>query len=261
MTTDGDDNGQGARYDGARQRLDRALVAAGLYGARERAQAAIAAGLVQVDGRTVTRASHLVAPGAYLFVRGDPVGFVGRGGVKLAAALDHFGLAVVGLTALDVGASTGGFTHCLLQRGVRRVYAVDVGRDQLAPELRQDPRVVSLEQTDIRALTALPGAGGPVRADLAVVDVAFISLTLVLPALPRLLVPGAPVLALVKPQFELGPKAVSRRGVVRDPRRRERAVQQVLAAAQTLGYTAAPAFASPLPGGAGNVEFFVLLRP
>lgn len=238
------------------ERLDQALVARGLFASRERAQAAIRAGLVTVNGRPAARASQKVAPTDRLAAAGDPIGWVSRGGLKLAAALDHYRLSPAGLVCLDVGASTGGFTHVLLHRGARLVYAVDVGRDQLHPDLRRDPRVVVLEGTDVRSVAALPG---PVPA-LATVDVAFISLTLVLPHLARL-APGAPVVALIKPQFEVGPGAVGKGGIVRDAGARGRAVDQVLAAARGLGFMPAVPMASPVPGTAGNQEYLVLLRP
>ncbi len=236
------------------QRLDVALVARGLVPSRERAQAAIAAGLVRINGAAAGKAAQRVAAADIVAVLGDPVGYVGRGGQKLAAALDHWHLDPAGLVCLDVGASTGGFTDCLLGRGARRVYAVDVGHGQLDRALAADARVVNLEGTDIRRLAALPEP-----ADAAVVDVAFISLTLVLLHVLRLLRPGGWIVALVKPQFEVGRAGVGKGGVVRDPARREQALASVQAAAFSLGLAGGEAIPSPLRGGDGNQEFLIVL--
>jgi len=238
------------------QRLDVALVAGGHFPSRERAQEAIAAGLVRVNGQVVTKAAHKVGPADALEVTGDPIGYVGRGGLKLEAALDRFGIRPAGLVCLDVGASTGGFTDCLLRRGARLVYAVDVGRGQLHPSLRADPRVVAMEETDIRRVERLPEAPA-----LAVVDVSFISLTLVLPAVVRLLAPGGQIVALIKPQFELGPAGVGKGGIVRDPRQHRRAVERVLGAATALGLVGREVIESPVRGGDGNREFLAWLLP
>lgn len=237
-------------------RLDQALVARGLFPSRERAQAAIRAGLVTVNGRPAAKASFRVEPADVLAAAGDPIGYVSRGGLKLVAALDHYGVHPAGLVCLDVGASTGGFTHVLLERGAAQVYAVDVGRDQLHPDLRKDPRVVVMEGTDVRTLGALPG----LPAVLVTVDVAFISLTLVLPHLARL-APGAPVVALVKPQFEVGPGGLGKGGIVKDARARGRALDRVLAAAQAAGYRPETPIPSPVLGTEGNQEFLTVLRP
>ncbi len=187
-------------------------------------------------------------------VAGDPIGYVGRGGLKLQGALDRFGIDPAGRVCLDVGASTGGFTDCLLRRGARRVYAVDVGRDQLHPSLRADSRVVAMEETDIRAVEALPE---PVA--LAAVDVSFISLTLVLPAVVRLLAPDGQIVALIKPQFEVGPGGVGKGGIVRDPAQHRRAVDRVLAAAEALGLACRQVIESPILGTEGNREFLAWL--
>lgn len=238
-------------------RLDVALVRRRLLPSRERAAAAVRAGLVRVNGQTAAKPSQTVGPTDQIEVLADPVGYVSRGALKLQAALDHWQIDPAGLVCLDIGASTGGFTQLLLERGARRVYAVDVGRDQLHPELRADPRVVSLEQTDIRTLPALPGE----PPALAAVDVSFISLTLILPHLVRL-APGAAVVALVKPQFEVGPGGVGKKGVVRDTRLHAQAVDRVLLAARAAGlHPAGPAIDSPIPGGEGNREFLLYLLP
>lgn len=231
-------------------RLDVALVQRGLVPSRERAQEAIAASLVRVNGALVTKPARKVAPADQVELLGDPIGFVGRGGLKLEGALDGFQIDPAGLVCLDVGASTGGFTDCLLQRGARLVYAVDVGRDQLHPSLREDPRVVVMEGTDIRTVTSLPEP-----PQLIAIDVSFISLTLVLPAVLPLLAPGGRIIALIKPQFEVGPGGVSKNGIVRDPRQHQRAVDRVLGAATGLGLRPGPVIESPVLGTEGNKEF------
>lgn len=237
-----------------RKRVDILLVERGLAETRERAQALILAGEVLLGDRAVPKPGVLVDEAAVLQVR-QPLPYVSRGGEKLAAALDCFGLQVGGLTGLDVGASTGGFTDCLLQRGARQVYAVDVGYGQLDWRLRQDPRVVVLEKTNIRYLESLPE---PV--DFAVVDVSFISLILVLPAVRRLLRPGGWVVALIKPQFEAGRQQVSRGGVVRDPAVHREVLERLCGWAAANGWTLGGLCPSPLLGPAGNREFFALLR-
>jgi len=236
-------------------RLDVALVQRGLAPSRERAQEAIRAGMVLVNGKRAAKPSLKVREEDRLEVTGDPIGYVSRGGLKLEAALDRFGIDPAGLVCLDVGASTGGFTDCLLRRGARRVYAVDVGRDQLHPTLRQNPRVVVMEETDIRQVTTLPE-----RPELAVVDVSFISLTLVLPAVVRLLAPGAVLICLIKPQFEVGPGGVGKGGIVRDPLLREEAVRKVQDAAARLGLLPGIVMPSPIPGTEGNQEFLTAFR-
>ena len=214
------------------------------------------AGQVTVNGVMVDKPGQLVAEAAAVAVRRG-LRYVSRGGLKLEAALDAFGCVVEGLTAVDVGASTGGFTDCLLQRGAARVYAIDVGYGQLAWKLRRDPRVVVLERTNIRHLAALPDG---LVAEFAVIDASFISLELVLPATLALLTPVAPVIALIKPQFEAGRSDVGKGGVVRDEQVHRRVLQDVAALAQRLGLTIAGLIVSPLLGPAGNVEFLVYLR-
>ena len=236
-------------------RLDRLLVERGLAPSREQARRLIMAGEVQVSGRVVDKPGRLVPEDAPVEVRRQPR-YVSRGGLKLEAALDRFGLDVSGKVAVDVGASTGGFTDCLLQRGAAKVYAVDVGYGQLAWKLRQDPRVIPLERTNIRYLEALPGGE---LADLAVIDASFIGLRLVLPATLRLLKPDGQVIALVKPQFEAGRQDVGKGGVVRDPQVHRRVLEEVAALAQELGLTVAGLTVSPAPGPAGNVEFLIWL--
>jgi 23S rRNA (cytidine1920-2'-O)/16S rRNA (cytidine1409-2'-O)-methyltransferase len=245
-----------ASVPGPGVRLDRLLVDRGLAPSRERAQRLILAGDVLVAERPATKPGTLVAFDAPLRLRAPASAFVSRGGEKLAGALDAFDLDVRGLVALDVGASTGGFTDCLLRRGARRVIAVDVGYGQLAWSVRQDPRVVVLERTNARHLEprALPET-----PDLATIDVSFISLTLVLPPVRDVLRPGGTVLALVKPQFEAGRGQVGKGGVVRDPAVRAGAVVRVRQAADALGLEVRGEADSVLPGPKGNREVFLWL--
>ncbi|HEY3248965.1 MAG TPA: TlyA family RNA methyltransferase [bacterium] len=237
------------------RRLDQLLVERGLAPTPARAQGMILAGEVSVDGTAVTKAGTPVRPAAAIVIHPHGEPFVSRGGLKLEHALDAFHLDVRGLVALDVGASTGGFTDCLLRRGVRRVYAVDVGTGQLAWSLRTDPRVVSLERQDIRGLRpAQLGAG----VDLATVDVAFVSLFRVLPAMAPLVRSGGPIVALLKPQFEVGPK-VAKGGVVRDPAAHTAVLREAADHAGRLAWTVRGVVASPIAGPEGNLEFFLLL--
>lgn len=236
-----------------KKRLDVLLFERGLAETREKGQALIQAGEVSVGGRVIDKPGTLVAADAELVVaRGLP--YVSRGGRKLEHALDAFRLDPKGLVGLDAGASTGGFTDCLLQRGAARVYAVDVGYGQLDWRLRVDPRVVVMERTNLRYLEALPE---PV--DLATVDVSFISLTLVLPPIGRLLKQGGWVVALVKPQFEAGRREVGRGGVVRDPSIHRQVLTRLLEWSVNHDWSMAAVTPSPLLGPAGNREFLVLL--
>lgn len=240
-----------------RLRLDQMLVERGLAPTRTRAQALILAGLVRVDGRRADKPGAAVALEAAVEVTGADHPWVSRGGVKLAAALERFAIDPRGRRCLDVGSSTGGFTHVLLEGGAAGVTAVDVGRGQLDWRLRQDPRVVVREGVNARHLNAAQ-VGGPF--DLIVVDVSFISLKLVLPAIAPLLAPAGDLVALVKPQFEAGRRQVGKGGVVRDAAAREAAIAGVLEAARQLGLTCCGRLPSPLPGPAGNVEELVHLR-
>lgn len=240
-----------------RVRLDVLVVDRGLAPSRERAQRLILAGEVLAGERPATKAGALVAADTPLRLRAPDSGYVSRGGDKLAGALDAFALDPAGRLALDVGASTGGFTDCLLRRGARRVVALDVGYGQLAWSLRQDPRVVVIERANVRRLEP---ADLPDPPELATVDVSFISLTLVLPALARVVTPGSPVVALVKPQFEAGRGQVGKGGVVRDDAVRAAAVARVRAAAGGLGFTVRGEAESVLPGPKGNREVFLWLQ-
>lgn len=237
-------------------RIDALLVSRGLADSRTRAQALILAGDVFVAGNRIDKAGTLVPLDASIKVRGS-LPFVGRGGLKLAGALDAFDLDVAGCVALDAGASTGGFCDCLLDRGVRRIYAVDVGYGQMAVKIRSDPRVVVMDRTNLRHLTT---ADLPESPDLITLDLAFISLRTVLPVVRRLLTGEGRVVALVKPQFEVGRGRVGKGGVVRDPRLQDEAVEAVIAAAAASGFIHRGTVESPLKGDAGNREFFILLE-
>jgi 23S rRNA (cytidine1920-2'-O)/16S rRNA (cytidine1409-2'-O)-methyltransferase len=242
----------------AKVRLDQLLVDRDLADSRERAQRLIRAGLVVVGEQRVDKPGTRVAADALLRLKGDDCPYVSRGGLKLAGALDRLGPAeLTGLVALDIGASTGGFTDCLLQRGVARVWAVDTGRGQLHERLRRDPRVRLRENANARQLT--PDWLDGQRVDLIVIDASFISLRLLLPPLAAVLNPAGSVLALIKPQFEAGPADVGKGGVVRDPAVHRRVLEQTLAFARGSDWRARGLCASPLVGPAGNVEFFVHL--
>jgi 23S rRNA (cytidine1920-2'-O)/16S rRNA (cytidine1409-2'-O)-methyltransferase len=236
------------------QRADVALVERGLAPSRARAHAMILEGLVRSGDRRVEKAGDQIRADAPLSVTGPDHPFVGRGGVKLAAALDAFAVDPRGLVCLDVGASTGGFTDCLLQRGAARVWAVDVGYGQLAWSLRTDPRVRLLERVNIRTLARQTITD---EIDLAAIDVSFISLRLVLPKIAEFVRPSGRIIALVKPQFEVGRGLVGRGGVVRDPELRERAVRDVVAAAETLGLCTIGIIPSPIAGHDGNQEYLL----
>ncbi|MDP8938494.1 MAG: TlyA family RNA methyltransferase [Actinomycetota bacterium] len=236
------------------------LVRRGLAPSRDRARAEIASGRVRVAGAPADKAARLVAPGDPVVVTGPGPRFVGRGGEKLDAALDRFGVAVDGLDALDAGASTGGFTDCLLQRGAAHVVAVDVGYGQLDARLRADPRVTVLERTNVRHL-GLDEVGGR-RVPVVVADLSFISLRTVAPALVALTEPGGHLVALVKPQFEAGAAEAARgRGVVRDPDVWRRVLEEVTGAFAASGAPVAGLMVSPLRGAEGNVEFLAHFVP
>jgi 23S rRNA (cytidine1920-2'-O)/16S rRNA (cytidine1409-2'-O)-methyltransferase len=237
-------------------RLDQLLVDRGLAPSRERARALVLAAQVQVDGRTVSKAGAQVAPDADVALAAPDHPYVGRGGLKLAHALDAFGVAVAGREALDIGASTGGFTDVLLQRGAARVVALDVGHGQLDWRLRGHPRVVVIEGANARYLTP---ADVPGPFDLVCIDVSFISLRQILPVVPPLLRPWADVIALVKPQFEAG-RAEVRSGVIRDAAVHARVVEEVRAAAAAVGLMPAAVTPSPITGQKGNVEFLLHVK-
>jgi 23S rRNA (cytidine1920-2'-O)/16S rRNA (cytidine1409-2'-O)-methyltransferase len=238
-----------------RMRADQLLVARGLFESRARAQAAIAAGRVTADGVPVTKPAQTLASDAKIIA--EPAhAYVSRGALKLASALDRFGIDPAGKVCLDVGASTGGFTELMLKRGARRVYAVDVGTGQLHPSLRGRPDVVLLEGTDVRALSR---ALVPERPALLVVDVSFISLKLVLPGMTEIAAPKAVLVALIKPQFEAGKKHVGK-GVVRDPAVQQAVCEDLIAFVATLGWQVLGLVESPILGGDGNREFLLGAR-
>jgi 23S rRNA (cytidine1920-2'-O)/16S rRNA (cytidine1409-2'-O)-methyltransferase len=240
-----------------RARLDLEMARRGLAESRERAQRLIMAGLVRVNSRPVAKPDFKVASTAAIeLARGRP-DYASRGAHKLIAALDHFAVEVQGRRALDVGASTGGFTDVLLRRGAAQVIALDVGYGQLAMRLRHDPRVIVLDRTNIRSVR--PG-GLPYRPDLIVIDTSFISLRLVLPAVLTLAARRAEVVALVKPQFEVGKGKVGKGGVVREEHMRQQSLDEVLRFAREIGLAVVGAIDSPLKGPAGNREFLAMMR-
>jgi 23S rRNA (cytidine1920-2'-O)/16S rRNA (cytidine1409-2'-O)-methyltransferase len=240
-----------------RIRIDKLLVDRGVVQSRDRAQRLILAGEVWVGERRVDKAGALVFADDPVDVRGSDIPYVSRGGLKLEAALDHWHVDVTGRVALDIGASTGGFTDCLLQRGARAVFAIDVGYGQFAWKLRQDPRVLLFERANVRSFDAKLL---PETADLAVVDVSFISLRLVLPAALPLLAANALLLPLVKPQFEVGKGQVGSGGVVRDPALQQSTVEAIRSFAESLGLRCVGSCESPILGPKGNREFFLFLQ-
>lgn len=234
-------------------RLDVELVNRGLARSRTIAQTLILQGAVLLNEHPAEKSSTLISPADKLEVIAD-LPYVSRAGVKLEKALDEFGFNPTNLVILDVGASTGGFTDCLTQNGATKVYAVDVGTDQLNPELKSNPKVISIEQTDIRNLNSLPE-----KVDLAVIDVSFISLTKVLLAVKKFLKPHGKIIALVKPQFEVGPDVVNKKGVVADIKLREKALQEVISWTEQNGLVFLKKIESPIHGTDGNTEYLIYL--
>ena len=237
-------------------RIDNLLVEQDFFESRERAQRAIMAGEVRVGDHLITKSSELVEAGASVSVASRPQ-YASRGALKLAGALDFFQVDVRGNTALDIGASTGGFTDCLLQRGAAKVFAVDVGHGQLAWKIRNDPRVVVMEKLNARFLSR---ADVPVLVDLCVIDVSFISLTLILPNAFELITPNGMILALIKPQFELQREDVGRGGLVRDPVLHEKVQRKIVNFVESTGHVVAGLVPSTITGADGNQEFFICLR-
>jgi 23S rRNA (cytidine1920-2'-O)/16S rRNA (cytidine1409-2'-O)-methyltransferase len=238
-----------------RKRADVLLVERGLFESRARAQAAIEAGLVSANGKPVVKASETIAADAIL--QAEPAHpYVSRGGVKLAGALEQYPIDIENHVCLDVGASTGGFTEVLLANGASLVFAVDVGREQLHSSLRDHPRIVSMEETDIRAFE---GKRLPARPDIVVIDVSFISLKIVLPVALSLAAAPMSLLALIKPQFEAARKH-SRRGIIRDAAVHRQVCDDIATFASSLGCTDIRIFPSPITGGDGNIEFFMGAR-
>ncbi|MDY6822479.1 MAG: TlyA family RNA methyltransferase [Thermodesulfobacteriota bacterium] len=241
----------------SKKRLDTLLVEKGLTSSRQQAQALIMAGSVLVNDMPATKAGAQVSPDVNIKVK-DQCPYVSRGGLKLEGALNALSLDVTGLTCLDVGASTGGFTDCLLQRNAAHVFAVDVGYGQFAWKLRQDPRVTIIERTNIRHMK--PDAM-PAPVDLAVIDVSFISLKIVIPATLPFIRPSGRILALIKPQFEVGKGKVGKGGVVRDPALHQEVITALSEWAAANNLSATPATQSPTPGPKGNIEFFAIYQP
>ncbi len=235
-------------------RLDRLLVARGAAETRARAQAMILAGQVLVNEQKVEKCGAVVEAGASLRLAGPPSKYVSRGGFKLEGALDAFGVDPRGKICLDIGASTGGFADCLLQRGAAKIIAVDVGRNQLDWRLRSDPRVIAFEKVNARYLS-LDQTG--TRAELLTMDVSFISATKILSQIPPLLEAGADVLVLVKPQFEASRREVGSGGIVRDPVVQQEAVRKVTRSLEDLGFSTVTSAESVVPGAGGNREFFL----
>jgi len=243
-----------------RERIDKLLVERGLADSRTKAQAMVMAGVVLVDEQRVEKPSHQFDPNSSIRIKGndDPsTRYVGRGGLKLEAALREFQVDVAGLICLDVGASTGGFTDCLLQNGARRVVAIDVGHNQIDWRLRNDPRVEVREGVNARYLQP---QDFPQPFDLAVMDVSFISATKVLPAIVPLVVAGGAIITLIKPQFEVGRGEVGGGGIVRDPAKRQRVIEEVNNAARELGLKVMQVIESPIAGAEGNVEYLALYK-
>ena len=234
-----------------KERLDKLLVARGLAETRARAQALVLAGQVFSGERRLEKSGQLVDSDVPLLLKKAP-SFVGRGGLKLAAAIDHFLIEVGGKTCLDIGASTGGFTDCLLQRGAHRVVAVDVGYGQLDWKLRQDPRVEVREKINARYLSP---EDFDCRFDLIVADVSFISLTMILPVVAPLAAPSAVLIVLIKPQFEVGKREVGKGGIVRDAEMQRRVVDEIISFAERLGMKSRGSIESPILGADGNREF------
>src|SRR5882724_8775384 len=237
-------------------RLDQVLVAKGLFASREQAQRAVMAGEVKVETRIAAKPSQLLEPDVAIVVK-QARKYVGRGALKLESALNYFKIDIRGKVALDIGASTGGFTDCLLQRGAAKVYAVDVGHGQLDWKLRNDPRVVVLEKLNARFLSR---EHIPEPVDVCVIDVSFISLTLVLPNAFDLITPSGVILALIKPQFELQRADVGRGGVIRDPALQQKAQDKIVAFVTSLGHVVVGIVPSNIKGTDGNQEFFACLQ-
>ena len=240
-----------------KERLDVLLVKKGLAPSREKARAVIMSGIVYVDGRKEDKAGSAFAETARFEVRGSVLRYVSRGGLKLEKAMTHFGVQPEGKVCMDVGASTGGFTDCMLQNGAVKVYSVDVGRGQLAWKLRSDPRVVCMEKTNIRYVT--PEDIGE-AVDLASIDVSFISLTKVLGPVKEILKAGGFVVALIKPQFEAGREKVGKKGVVREKSTHLEVIRKVIAYAQEIGFLVRNLEFSPIKGPEGNIEYLLLLE-
>jgi 23S rRNA (cytidine1920-2'-O)/16S rRNA (cytidine1409-2'-O)-methyltransferase len=238
-----------------RERLDKALIRRGLVLSRERARALIMEGKVLVDGIPITKAGSLVREDSIITLKEPDIPYVSRGGLKLEAISERFGIVFEGKVAMDVGVSTGGLTDYMLRHGAKRVYAVDVGYGQIDWTLRNNPRVVLLERTNIRYLEALPEA-----IDIATIDVSFISLRLVLPKVLEFLKPDGEIIALFKPQFEVGRENVSKGGIVKDVEARKRALESMRGFIEKLGLEELGTIESPIKGRKGNIEYLIYMR-
>jgi 23S rRNA (cytidine1920-2'-O)/16S rRNA (cytidine1409-2'-O)-methyltransferase len=241
-----------------KERIDKLMVERGLVESRTRAQALILAGKVIVREQRIDKPGHLIETDAEIRIKGEAMRYAGRGGLKLEAALREFLINPTGKNCIDIGASTGGFTDCLLQHGAARVWALDVGHNQLAWNLRQDPRVVALEGVNARHLSP---DQFPLHFDLATIDVSFISLTKILPALLPCLTDNADCIALIKPQFEVGKGEVGRGGIVTDPAKHRRVLTEIKDAALEIGFRPVGLIESPILGAKGNREFLMHLKP
>jgi len=240
-----------------KERLDKILVDRGIVKSRERARALIMEGNVLVDNAPVTKAGAMINPDSSITLKSEDIPYVSRGGLKLEAAIKHFNVSLENKVAMDVGSSTGGFTDCMLQRGAKKVYCVDVGYGQLAWLLRNNPRVILLERTNIRHLER---EKIPDNIDIATIDASFISLTKVLPKVLEFLKDGGEILALVKPQFEVGKGEVGKGGIVREEEKRLSAVDSVKTEMERIGLQAIGVFESPVAGQKGNIEYFLYLK-
>lgn len=238
-------------------RIDKLLVEKGLAESRAKAQALLMAGQIIVNDKRVDKAGEMVSSDADIRIRGEAVPFVSRGGLKLEHAIKHFNIEINNKVAIDVGASTGGFTDCLLKRGIKKVYAIDVGYGQMDIRVKEDPRVVSIERTNIRELKP---ESIPEKADLAVIDVSFISLTKVLSHVIPLLKDAGEIVSLIKPQFEVGKGEVGKGGIVRDEKKIERVVGRISSYSMEIGLEVAGVVESPIPGAKGNREFLIYLK-
>jgi 23S rRNA (cytidine1920-2'-O)/16S rRNA (cytidine1409-2'-O)-methyltransferase len=243
-------------------RLDQILVDRELFESRHKAQAAIIAGLVSVDGKIIDKPGKPIDPTLTIDIKKPETAFASRGGEKLSQALKDFNVVAKGKICLDIGASTGGFTDCLLQNGAIKVYAVDVGYGQLAWKLQQDPRVFIFDRTNARYLTEkdLYKRENDAKADLAVMDVSFISILKILPAVYNLLKDGGEVVSLIKPQFEAGRDKVEKGGLVKDPQVHQEVIKTISDSVGSLGFQSLGITASPITGKCGNVEYFIYLR-
>lgn len=239
-----------------KQRLDMILLERGLVESREKAKALIMEGKVLVNDIPVTKAGTMVPFDAAVTLKED-IPYVGRGGLKLEAALNYFGIVLEGLIAMDIGSSTGGFTDCILKKGVKKVYCIDVGYGQLAWQLREDPRIVLLEKTNIRYLER---EKIPEEIDFITIDVSFISLKKVIPKAMEFLKEEGQILALIKPQFEVGKGDVGKGGIVKDEGKRMLVVEEIRNFAEGLGLTVIGVFQSPIKGSKGNIEYFIYMK-